>query len=88
MGGNQATPSRPFLSVTFIARKSLPSGFSEFVPLPEQFPDVQTNGWLNLELALEGEDVRDDPALSPAVGLVVGVERPLDGHERIVKFAL
>jgi hypothetical protein len=49
-------PKPPALSkpsVTFIARKTLLAAFGKFVPLLEQFPDVQTNVGHKLELALE-----------------------------------
>ena len=50
---------------------------------------MQTDVRFELEHILEGENVRDDLALSRVVGPVAGVEEAsVDGHERVVEVAL
>jgi hypothetical protein len=66
--GTDISLNDPFRTVRhLLARKTLLSAFGKFVTLPEQFPDVRTDGGLKLKLALEGEDVRDDLALSGVI---------------------
>ena len=50
---------------------------------------MQTNARLELEHALEGEDVRDDLAFPRVVVPIAGVEETsVEGHECVVEVAL
>ena len=50
---------------------------------------MQTNVRLELEHALEGEDMRDDLAFPCVIGPIAGIEKAsVDGHECVVEIAL
>ena len=85
---NPSVSSEPS-TFALLARETLLSALSEFVPLSEQFHNMLTDVRFELEYALEGEDVGDDLALSCMIGSITGSEDVgVDGREYVVEIAL
>ena len=73
----------------FLTRKSLLRAFSEFIPLSQQFSDVQSNVRLKLEHALEGVGVRDNLAFPCVISSITSVEEGrVDRDKCVVEIAL